>query len=1214
MKHLLFFLLLLLFAVSGKHTLKAQETENANTIENKPNYTLLWEITGNGLTAPSYLFGSMHVTDRRAFEFPDSLYTAIEQCQAFAAEVHFDSMMTNVLSQALKDEKTLSDFSGSGKLSSDFGANRNVDLDKEELNDWFYKIFKRPSSKTDKATFVDAYLNGVAKRLNKSLYGLEGFSYHMNLTSHYDADYKWLPKVGDVSANKTIETYQSGDIIAMQSLMELTGIMTDSITIKRNYDMVDKIQQITATETLFSVVGTAHLPGPEGMISILKDRGYILRPVQANFTDYAATALHPVLADSLWFNNTFEGAYFNFKSPNGAMQNFPIDMLGEDLSAEMFDVEMRFFPDIGTGIYYYVFDINYGFPFLKSEQEDLMKTMSEGSFFKGRKIISSDSVSNGGIDGIEVVFKTRDKTISHYRAQIFYHNNHLSMFYIGGKIDKVLYHSEANYFFNNIRLAPPEKANKKWRRFSDDVLAFEVDLPERPKLSVQNADSMYDTDNFTIYNYSITNKSIEQSILVQVMGYPRGVVVDNDSTIFASLLETYNSRVGKGNDISATYFKTPEGYSVMDIRYNESNDKLLTQAIRVYIRTNRLYILLIEAKKEDKATMNKVLDTFAFTSFLPIKLNTYEAQYDSLTALMPPSILAEDYFEDFDSYANSVYVEEFLYTSIDTATNTAFTLGTSHLNKYFYVSNIDSFLTDYKDNYIDYTDTIINTKDILYQNKYPGKRVKYQGQNAFIYKELQYFLRNNVIYYCSVNYPPELEGNEAFNTFFNSLTFLDDDETFDVRKSKAEQLMSDLYSNDSTTFHQAKSYLEYYEFEEEDFPLLYEALYYNFTLDSSAYYSVQDDILYILDYVNDETSLPVLCDFYRSDTTNTYTSRTLATISYQNTAAAWDSLFVLLNDYKSEYLPWSAQSVFIDSVPLTQKYYDKLLAYSQHNPSLRSQFIDICQSTLANPKNTEEQKRFVWDNYATYLAMLEQDLADYTRFSAIANTNADERNEIEAIEEPELYYYPNLLAHYVGIKEDAVKYLYKIEKNQEQPETTYRILSILLEKGVSVPKTWINQLIANDYYRFKTVDLLNKYQQLKTVKKQQITTEQLALSMIKMYMYDYDGYEVAVDMELLEDRIVDYKGKEVKVFIYKYAFVEENQKSKEWYLAMAGPFPIKGKIKTYKQDLLEVDYYDRVDLLSPRKLSRAITKFVENTIDNAEYYDIKEEEGRTDDW
>ena len=40
---------------------------------NWPN-TLLWKISGNGLTKPSYLFGTMHLQDKRIFNLGDSFY------------------------------------------------------------------------------------------------------------------------------------------------------------------------------------------------------------------------------------------------------------------------------------------------------------------------------------------------------------------------------------------------------------------------------------------------------------------------------------------------------------------------------------------------------------------------------------------------------------------------------------------------------------------------------------------------------------------------------------------------------------------------------------------------------------------------------------------------------------------------------------------------------------------------------------------------------------------------------------------------------------------------------------------------------------------------------------------------------------------------------------------------------------------------------------
>ena len=54
---------------------------------NKNSNTLLWRISGKGLKKPSYLFGTMHLTDKKVFQLGDSVYKALEQTDGFAAEL-----------------------------------------------------------------------------------------------------------------------------------------------------------------------------------------------------------------------------------------------------------------------------------------------------------------------------------------------------------------------------------------------------------------------------------------------------------------------------------------------------------------------------------------------------------------------------------------------------------------------------------------------------------------------------------------------------------------------------------------------------------------------------------------------------------------------------------------------------------------------------------------------------------------------------------------------------------------------------------------------------------------------------------------------------------------------------------------------------------------------------------------------------------------------
>src|ERR1041384_5121196 len=48
-----------------------------------PKSSLLWKITGNGLKSPSYLYGTVHSFDNRAFTFAKLAESRIAQCDAF---------------------------------------------------------------------------------------------------------------------------------------------------------------------------------------------------------------------------------------------------------------------------------------------------------------------------------------------------------------------------------------------------------------------------------------------------------------------------------------------------------------------------------------------------------------------------------------------------------------------------------------------------------------------------------------------------------------------------------------------------------------------------------------------------------------------------------------------------------------------------------------------------------------------------------------------------------------------------------------------------------------------------------------------------------------------------------------------------------------------------------------------------------------------------
>lgn len=68
----------------------------------KLSLTLLWKINGYGLQKPSYLYGTMHLTDERIFNLEDSPYSNIENTDGFAMEVDPEAFTPFIIDEAKK--------------------------------------------------------------------------------------------------------------------------------------------------------------------------------------------------------------------------------------------------------------------------------------------------------------------------------------------------------------------------------------------------------------------------------------------------------------------------------------------------------------------------------------------------------------------------------------------------------------------------------------------------------------------------------------------------------------------------------------------------------------------------------------------------------------------------------------------------------------------------------------------------------------------------------------------------------------------------------------------------------------------------------------------------------------------------------------------------------------------------------------------------------
>lgn len=102
--------------------------------------TFLWRITGKGLSKPSYLYGTIHLQDRRLFQFSDSLYHFVETAEGFALEVDFNEFLDSVFARTIHDAE------------EQFLEKQKVKIDKKKLDKSADSVLKELGIRDDNIT------------------------------------------------------------------------------------------------------------------------------------------------------------------------------------------------------------------------------------------------------------------------------------------------------------------------------------------------------------------------------------------------------------------------------------------------------------------------------------------------------------------------------------------------------------------------------------------------------------------------------------------------------------------------------------------------------------------------------------------------------------------------------------------------------------------------------------------------------------------------------------------------------------------------------------------------------------------------------------------------------------------------------------------------------------------------------------------------------
>ncbi len=255
--------------------------------------SLLWKIDGDSLKSPSYLYGTIHVKDKRVFEFGDSVMAAFKRCEVIAPEV--DLSMENIAELAqrmiLPDGSTLESLF----TPEDYNIMKSV---VEETTGMDISLFNKLKPIAvlslvlnfqiagDMDVSVDEYLYNKGIEMNKTIIGIETMDEQMEILENIPYSFiigyfKNIDQAGE-DLEQIITLYLSAELGKLLELMqkdESMVMLQDDLVISRNIRMAERISKMIHEKSAFIAVGAGHLPGREGIIRLLTDEGYSVVPV-----------------------------------------------------------------------------------------------------------------------------------------------------------------------------------------------------------------------------------------------------------------------------------------------------------------------------------------------------------------------------------------------------------------------------------------------------------------------------------------------------------------------------------------------------------------------------------------------------------------------------------------------------------------------------------------------------------------------------------------------------------------------------------------------------------------------------------------------------------------------------------------------------------------------------------------------------------------------
>ena len=271
------------------------------------NAQLVWKISGNGIQKPSYILGTHHGCPftycdsipglMKAFDKVDNIIGEINMIEfAEMSPERMQKMQAMMMMPA--DTSLLSLFSTeeAAKVNEWLGKKMEASLEMLSVmkpmtimvtvqNKEMMEVIPEIATMTT----IDKYMQTLGQRKGKTIGELETADYQMELLygNSLEEQADALLEMIDHGDSKGLlqqltNAYKSQNLDTLWKVFQeqMTGYEYDAIVKVRNLNWEKQMKELLPKQTTLFVVGAGHLPGEYGMINLLREAGYKVKPVK----------------------------------------------------------------------------------------------------------------------------------------------------------------------------------------------------------------------------------------------------------------------------------------------------------------------------------------------------------------------------------------------------------------------------------------------------------------------------------------------------------------------------------------------------------------------------------------------------------------------------------------------------------------------------------------------------------------------------------------------------------------------------------------------------------------------------------------------------------------------------------------------------------------------------------------------------------------------